>query len=695
MGARYATDEETGKLVAVNGGYGFYGNEEFVESGDEKFKITAILHDNPATCNSYDIIRGFDTDKLYLSQGESVTAYAELKNVNYKSLDTIDDIMQEYGIKDYTVNSDYLETKFAIDENSALATTIIPMAMIVLVIIMIASVVLIYNAFGMSLSERIKYIGMLASVGATAKQKKASVYYEGMILGAVGIPVGIVAGIIGIGITLKAVGDEIINTGMINGVSASNMEMDVVVPVWAIIGIVLFSILTIFISSFIPSHKASKITPIDAIRQRDEIKIKSKKLKSPKIVRKIFGYEGELAYKNLKRNGRKSRVITASIALSVVLFLSCNYFCTIFTRSIDMEVEVPYQIQTYVDYDKKDQFYEKLEEIDGIDDYYCVNSDYFVLSDKSPDDQSLRNKDFLTGTYKNLFDSKSNMYINYIEDDAFKKLCQDNNIDYNDYYGDTVNALIMNNISHESGGGAVFNDKILGTHINFNERTIAVTGFVSYNSDNYVCGLNPKNTISLYVPASNYRNVYADSMDSYTYMIGIETEEHETVYEEVYNILEEGDYGSMYVSDYVESFKTMNTLVFVLEVFVYGFIALITLITIANIINTISTGIALRRKEFAMLKSVGTTPSGFRKMISLESVFYGLKALVFALPISIALCYGMNVALSSNMIPFEINWLLYLAVIAVVFLIIGFTMLFAVYNLKNDSIVETLKEEIN
>lgn len=96
-----------------------------------------------------------------------------------------------------------------------------------------------------------------------------------------------------------------------------------------------------------------------------------------------------------------------------------------------------------------------------------------------------------------------------------------------------------------------------------------------------------------------------------------------------------------------------------------------------------------------MLKSVGTTPSGFRKMISLESVFYGLKALVFALPISVALCYGMNVALSSNMIPFEINWLLYLAVIAVVFLIIGFTMLFAVYNLKNDSIVETLKEEIN
>lgn len=178
-------------------------------------------------------------------------------------------------------------------------------------------------------------------------------------------------------------------------------------------------------------------------------------------------------------------------------------------------------------------------------------------------------------------------------------------------------------------------------------------------------------------------------------MIGIETEEHYDVSEKIYTILEENDYGGIYVMDYIESLRMMNTIVFVLEVFVYGFIALITLITVANIINTISTGIVMRRKEFAMLKSVGTTPKGFRKMISLESVFYGLKALVFALPISILISYVMNKVLSSDVIPFEIDWLLYLAVIAVVFVIIGFTMLYAVSKLKNDSIVETLKEEIN
>lgn len=699
LGNRYAVDSESGEVIMVDGGsYGLYGDEEFMEAETHEFKITAILHDNPATYAAYDIVRGFDSDKLYLSEGETVTAYAELKEVNYNSLNVLNDIVKEYGIEDFVINDDYLDSKFAISEDSTLSTTIIPMAVIVLVIIMIASVVLIYNAFGMSLSERIRYLGMLASVGATGVQKKASVYYEGFLLGAIGIPVGILAGIAGIGITLKAVGDEIISTGMLNGVPESNMEMRVVVPVWAIVGIVIFSVLTIFVSSFIPSRKASKITPIDAIRQRDEIKVKAKKLRSPKIIRKIFGYEGELAYKNLKRNGRKSRVITASIALSVVLFLSCNYFCTVFTRALDMEVEVPYQIQTYVDYDKREQFFEELDKIDEIDNYYCTNNDYFVLSDSSSDDQSLRNKDFLTGTYKTLFNSKAYMYINYIDDEAFNKLCQNNGIDYHEYYGDTVKALIMNNISHESGGAEVFNDKVLGTQIGFGEDgkdSITVSGFVHYDPNNDVCNFNSKNTISLYVPESNYYNVIAKSFDSYTYMIGIETENHEAVAEKLYTILEEGDYGSIFVMDYIESFRMMNTVVFVLEVFVYGFIVLITLITVANIINTISTGIQMRRKEFAMLKSVGTTPKGFRKMISLESVFYGLKALIFALPISILISYAMNKVMSSDVIPFEINWLLYLAVIAVVFVIIGFTMLYAVSKLKNDSIVETLKEEIN
>ena len=87
----------------------------------------------------------------------------------------------------------------------------------------------------------------------------------------------------------------------------------------------------------------------------------------------------------------------------------------------------------------------------------------------------------------------------------------------------------------------------------------------------------------------------------------------------------EKDYGRTFVSDIVDTLQTMNTVIFIVQVFVYGFISLISLITIANIINTISTNISLRRKEFAMLKSVGTAPSGFRKWSALKVYFMRLK----------------------------------------------------------------------
>lgn len=699
VGTRTLFDEEADGVFTTAGAY--VTGEEFEIENIEQYKITAILRNNPATLN-YSIILGCDINELNLGEKDTVSASIELKKVNHKSLDEINSIIKEYSIENYDINKHYLETKFAIDEESTLATSILPITAIVLLIIMIASVVLIYNAFAMSVSERVRYLGMLASVGATKRQKKESIYFEGLILGAVGIPVGILAGIAGIGITLKSVGSKIISTGMIAGVSDSDMDMKVVVPLWVIAATVIFSILTILISSFIPARKASLITPIDAIRQRNEIKIKAKKLRSPKVIRKVFGYEGEIAFKNLKRNGRKSRVIIASIALSVVLFLCCNYFCQIFSQSIDMEVDVPYQIQTEVNYSDRESYEKELDKIAGINAYYCISNDYYELSesaDKSGIDQSVRNKEYLTDTYKNLFNSTQFLVINFIEDEDFNELCKANSIDYNEYYKkDTVKGLLMNNINHKSNSSKVFNDKVLGTKVSNGE--IVISDFVKYDKNNYVCNLNPKNKISVYVPADHYYSVMEnsgkyESFDDISYMIGIETDDHEKVFNNIQDMLDEKGYKGTFVQDYIEVFQMMNTITFVLEVFIYGFIALITLITVANIINTISTGIAMRRKEFAMLKSVGTTPKGFRKIVSLESVFYGLNALVFSIPISILISYAMNKALASNIVPFELNWILYAAVILVVFAIVGLTMSYAVSKLKNDSIIETLKEDIN
>lgn len=709
--------ESEGSVLDVTGNY--VAGESFTINDIKEYRIAGIVDNNFPT-RGYKILRLAEPEEL-----NGATAYIQLTDVNMKSTADIQQIMTACGIDSsrYRINQEYLGGNFSFAADGAFALTIIPMCLVILAVIMIASIALIYNAFGMSLSERTRYLGMLASVGATKSQKSSSVYFEGFLLGLVGIPVGIGAGILGIFITLKAVGKRIQESGMING--GENIEMNVVVPLWIILGIILVSALTIFISAMIPAKKASSVTPIDALRQTNEIKLESKKLRSSKLIRLIFGYEGELANKNLKRNGRKSRVITASIALSIILFLSVNSFCNMFVKANDLQNDMPYQVTVTAggeeDYNK---LVEETQNINGVNAVYSTTSSILFYGGDTPQDnlytnQDVANKENLTSSYSKLFEDTC-AYMNFINDEDFNALCEENGIDYHPYYSvvngndSQVKALLMNNVSHDNSTGKVFTDNIIGKAFyydatdengnvlpNSENKNIkaVVTDFVDYDADNYLCNLNDATMISLYIPLSMYisycNNAYFSNYGEPPILqMGIETDDAEQTCDEIGKIIDQNSMSGITYINLTESMETMNTVIFVLQVFTYGFVALITLIAVANIINTVSTGIDLRRKEFAMYKSVGITPAGFNKMICLESLFYGLKALLFGIPISILISFGMYICLQSSNIPFTINIPLFLLVVAAVFLIVGASMFYAVSKLKHDSIVETLKEDI-
>lgn len=688
-------------------GSNFNKDEKFVPSGDEKeYTITAILHTNPATKYS-SVWRGISEDEI---KSDDICAYITLAKQNSSAYSTIEDIQNDYKIDVYQANEDVLASYLSGRQGGFLAT-MLPIVLVVLILIVIASVMLIYNAFGMSLSERVRYLGMLASVGATKSQKRKSVYFEGAILGAIGIPVGILAGILGISITLKLVGHKIISTGMIAGVNDSNMQMKTVVPAWAIIGIILVSIFTIFISAFIPARKASKITPIDAIRQRQEIKVKPKKLKAPKYIKKIFGYEGELAYKNLKRNGKKSRLITVSIALSIVLFISCNYFCSMFIQASGYEKNIPYQISTTITYGHKKELYDALDKMQGVNKYYIDATDMSIsLGKSSPFIKNNEIKDMAnyTSDYSKLFGGEKDVstVIHYVDDSEFNTLCENNGIDYNAFYGDSLKCVLLNNLTHKQDTTKVFNDSIIGKHIiqnpdyasdDRNPLDIEVGGLVKFDKNSLPCNLVAPGVVGIIMPYSQYINVVNKGVkaNDISMNVCVETDEHKEVAENLTTLLNEKDLGGSYVSDNVDTLETMNTVIFIIQVFVYGFITLISLITIANIINTISANIALRRKEFAMLKSVGTTPKGFSKMVSLESVFYALKAVIFGVPISVLISVALNKMLGESSIPYHFDIKLYLSVIIIVFVLISITMIYSVRKLKSDNIIEALKEDIS
>ena len=143
-----------------------------------------------------------------------------------------------------------------------------------------------------------------------------------------------------------------------------------------------------------------------------------------------------------------------------------------------------------------------------------------------------------------------------------------------------------------------------------------------------------------------------------------------------------------------ESVRAENAVVLVISIFLYGFIGVITLIGITNIFNTITTNMNLRKKEFAMLKSIGMTKKEFNRMIRLESIFYGVKSLVIGIPIGLVLSYGMYTVFRNSM---EMNYILpYKSIIvAVIFVavVIGIIMKYSMSKINKQNIIETIRND--
>lgn len=679
LGRRIVKDT-TGALQQITGSYAV--GETFESGGPASYTLVGIAEKSNFPSGSAVLFRG-------LSQAEQSggDVYLTAKTLDKNTLDVLKNALTKAGIApDYTLHVELFRYNYVILENDATMATLLSFSSVIMAIIIIASVMLIYNAFGISVSERSRYLGMLASVGATKAQKRRSVYFEGAVLGAFGIPLGFLAGIGGMAVTFRVLDPVFAKSGL----NYENTSFTLSFPWWIIPVIALLSIITIAISAYIPARRASRTTPIDALRQNTDVRVKAKKLRSPILVRKIFGYEGELAYKNMKRNGRKSRIITSSLALSIVLFLSVYSFCDMFSEATRLSSDVPYQVYAYVDLQDADRFREEVSALGNFDKMYSVNATYGTGLTTAKDN-------FVNG-YDRMFSSDEGgfpLYLCYVDDNDFNAMCEENGINPKPFYkGDSM--VVMNGLEHTNSAAKIFSDSIIGTTFSSTkDASDPLTGYtvgalVPYRDTSYVYGLASTVYVTAFAPVSA-----AQFAGSYTF--GFETTQHEAFSEDVQDILENGNYADSGVMDMVSSIEMMNSTTLIMQVFLYGFITLMALISVANIFNTVSTSIDLRRKEFAMLKSVGVTPKGFNRMLRFESLFYGLKALIFGLPLGLLCSYFMQQILVSGSfdIAFYPDWRVYLGVTLAVFLIVGMSMWYATSKVKKDTIVETLKTEIN
>ena len=616
-------------------------------------------------------------------------------------------------------------------------------AAVVALIIILTSVYCIKNSFNISITEKIRQYGMLASVGATRRQIKSSVKTEAAMLGVVGIPVGTMSGILASLILVKVV--NALSAGWLNFALSFHTSLP------ALILAVILSIATIYFSATGSARRAAKVTPLEAIRNTKEIKIKSAKLKTPAIIGRIWGIGGVISYKNIKRNKKKYRTTVTSIVICSVTFIVISYFMSMAFSVVGMSyASVDYNIGINMSC-KKDLDIEKLSEllsgIEGAKDYlvgagyyfdvdkleytkeygeYCgqlyddsedVSQEFLitVLNDKSYDkyasDAGIKNADtgailVNKGTF-DVYNEKSSKYVKeemelykYKAGDTIEcgyNVYDDASSDDNAVEGDTESSTEINT---EDNSGYVDEETInKGVRKTVDVTIAGVTDKVPTCYNGY------GNTSLLFMNQKGFESLWADGKSGNefkpgnaiysAYVVAENADEYQDTFEKETEENPEYSQISFYVSNMDKQMRDEKSLFTLLGVFAYGLIVVIALIGITNIINTLSTGMELRSREFATLRSIGMTDKQFAGMVRLESVFISVKALVIGVPLGILISYLLCVMMNrmDDAIIYEPPYKAIILCIVVVIMLIYAIMKLSMTKLRHNNIIETIKNE--
>ena len=659
------------------------------------------------------------------------------------------DFMREMG---YTQEYRYAyNTKVLLYSGTApfdsFLTAFYSLAAIIISLIVFGSVSLIYNAFSISVSERTRQFGLLSSVGATRKQLRRMVLFEALAVSIVGIPLGILVGIGGIGITLLLIGDKFFSIVRVD------IPMRLCVSWQAVVIAAVIALVTVLISAWIPSKRATRVSAVEAIRQSMDIKVSGRPVRTSKLAYKLFGLPGVLAGKHYKRNRKKYRTTVVSLFMSIVLFVSAAAFTDYMMESAEGGLA-------------SDQF----------DLIYAAESDAssamtpdalleLLFSEQNVTGGTYTKKQFLQGDISREYvtamfadrfadfgmesedaapkDLSISGYLYFVADAEFNRLLEKYNLKEADYYDrdKPLGIALDRNIEFDrrlekyvtldtlKGDGCVIEglyyveiDGYYRKDSRIDENGNKVVLYQNRDNENDIIELPYEESFAKYTlrsektieeapffvsrstpvainmiyPYSMLENVVPEAalnqFRNTEYFLT--SSDHAASFENLATMLTENGLSSRQLFDYAANAETNRNVITIIRVFAYGFIVLISLIAAANVFNTISTNISLRRREFAMLKSVGMTQKGFRRMMNYECLLYGSKALLLGLPVSCGITYLIYRAVTTAYeTSFHLPWAAIGIAVLSVFLVVFATMMYAMRKVKKDNPIDALKNE--
>lgn len=690
VGARQAGEESLGQHDPYRPG------EETLVSATEKTYTVVGTYERPGfeehSAPGYTVITKTDL----ANPADSFSIFVALKNPReaqaYAS--------STAGLYDSVLNEDVLRF-MGVSDNKLFNTLLYSVGGILVAIIMIGSIFLIYNSFNISLNERTHQFGILMSVGATEKQLRNSVLFEGLCIGAIGIPLGVVTGIGSIGLILPVVARNF------NIITSSSIPLTLSVSFPVLVVAAAVSLAAILISAYIPAKKAAGTPVMACIRQTDVIKTDTKAIKTPKLAQCLYGLEGMLALKNFKRNKKRCRSVVLSLTLSVVLFVTGSAFGTTLKQlakayTVEMDGDILYYSK-----DRKEnelfQLYDQLKTADGVyKSTYQANQVYLSVTSDLP-------SDFLDAYQKSMGIESTGktlvlpLYVQFIEDSIYYDFIETIDLPTAEYTGKDAKVLIVgvNTIEHTTYFTNSSMNFTLTSASGEQTKTIRTTFVDSYPLDPLPeDSSEPMSAYRFMVVAPWQMKQQFDALGgSATFGLTFWSENPAQSMVQIQSMIDEAgvpaDYTLLNLSTGVDLFRSA---IFVVDVFTYVFVIMISLIAVANVFNTISTNIKLRRRELAMLRSVGMSEHDFNKMMNFECVFYGVRTLLFGIPIAGLLSWLIYRGLMSveklDHFHFIFPWgsmaISVLGVLCIVFI----TMLYSTDKIKKENIIDALRDDM-
>ena len=618
-------------------------------------------------------------------------SYDEQTNLYFKDIEYNEGLLRLLGASSY----------------SNINITLLLIVGLVASLVIIATIATIYNSFSIAISERKKQFGILNSIGATKSQIMKLVFLEVFLVSIVGIPIGLLSGTIAIDIVFKVI-KTFFSTSMFG-----ELELRVVFSPVVLISSTIIILLTIFISAIIPAINAAKISPLEAIKNSSNLKVG--KIKSSKLVKKIFKTEGELAYKNLRRNKGKFRITLFSLVISIVIFISFNGFVDMFIEANqinygsitndltlyennlltkeevqktidelkkinglkDVAIDKGYNLNLNVHVDEKNinkDLRESLKQSDYVD---MDNSTYNFINSRlyTPGDFSISNIKLSEGKFDRKTAKAENGVI-LVRYSYQESLAKKGKVVLSNYkVGDTLNCTIT---SYDSDGKESEKEVKL--------KILAITDEILTGNNQY-----PETSFGVVayddlIPSLGIKD---DESSSNSYYVA--TNQEKSTRDEVKKVAEENN---LSVIDSIDEAQKLEQTMNVMKIFVYGFIVVISLVSVTNIINTISTNINLRKREFAIIKSIGVTPQGFKKMIYMESILYGILSLLYGIPIGICMNVLMNKILEGvitvqTLIPYKAI----LICVVAIFIITFIASYIPLKKISKENIIDNIRQE--